>query len=93
MRVEIEGVRHHKCDWCRRDFTQEQASHLTIQIGERSGYSMPSELRRDSFPGWRFVRILKVPYLDFCPPNTSKCMQEFFEYYVSFQASPQCVEY
>jgi hypothetical protein len=67
MRVTIDGVRHHKCDWCRNDFTASGEAHLTISVGERSGVaSLASPL-----PGWRFDSMLVSTQLHFCLPTPS----------------------
>lgn len=76
MRVKIAGIRHHKCDNCKRDFTAEDAPHMTIEISPRSGWSAST---RSGLMGWRFVRML-APIsgsLDFCPGG--HCIGEFFE--------------
>ena len=77
MRVEIDGTRHHKCDWCRRDFTAEQAPHVTLHLGPRSGMSAPQRLRDDALPGWRFAKMFKPQFLDFCLPTDESCMAEW----------------
>lgn len=74
MRVAIEGTRHHKCDWCRRDFTEEDLDHITIEVGPRSGRS--SLTANIAVPGWRFTEVLVAKYLDFCSAN---CISQFFK--------------
>ena len=69
MRITIDGVRHHKCDWCRNDFTLTGEDHLTLEVGKRSGIAS----QRTRLPGWR-MRTLFVPQqLHFCiEANTGK---------------------
>ncbi len=92
MRVEIDGVRHHKCDYCRRDFTEEQAEHITIEMDMRSGLSSP----HNEIPGWRFKRIFKPVHLDFCVPgsiDSSSCVGRFFYAMSKFhKAMPEYAE-
>lgn len=91
MRVMIDGVRHHKCDWCKRDFTQEAADHITIEIGERSGLA---RLHQTLMPGWRFVRLFKPRYIDFCVPQYQEenCVNLFFASLVERNNLPEYVE-
>lgn len=75
MRVTIDGVRHHKCDWCRRDFSEELAPHLTIELGERSGIA-----RHDTpLPGWRIDVPLRPTQLHFCLPedDSDNCLSKW----------------
>ena len=78
MKVDIGGVRHHKCDYCRKDFTEENVEHLSFEIGKRSGWSKPFESRDDDLIGWRFVRLLDEGHYDFCLAP-SQCLQGFFD--------------
>lgn len=74
MRVAIEGTRHHKCDWCRCDFSEESKDHITIEVGKRSGRS--SLTANGNVPGWRFTEVLVAKYLDFC---SAICIAKFFQ--------------
>lgn len=73
MRVELpntSGV--YKCDWCRRNLSAEKFPHLTLVVGERSGWVREG----GSLMGWRFWRMLKPQRLHFCE---AVCAAQFFE--------------
>ena len=74
MRVMIDGVRHHKCDWCRNDFTATKEPHFTLEVGDRSGLA-----RLDTpLPGWRIDVPLKPQQLHFClPMSEDNCLTKW----------------
>lgn len=81
MRVEINGIRHHKCDYCRKDFTEEQSEHITLNIGQRSGKGLPPGSRINGFENnWQFERIIEPGFYDFCIPQgkLTDCINNFF---------------
>jgi len=87
VRVILDGVANYKCDWCRRNFTAEQAPHLALPIGKRAGTVGP----RNLLPGWRFRRMIKPDIYHFCIEPETTCLDKWIR--TVLYGMPPPVEY
>lgn len=93
MRVKFDdGTAKYCCDWCKRNFTEEHAGHITLSLRRRSGIAMPNV---PPWMGWRFVAMFMPVRLHFCfpQPDKSSCLDQWYRATVEAALGRQASEY
>lgn len=55
-------IGEYRCQWCKRNFTDEQFPHLSLRIELGSGLATP----HTRFPGWRVAKLIPQDCYHFC---------------------------